>query len=209
MDYYNQYLVPHKNYDSVLSFVGCQNSLIFQEGFFVSFKNPAFKSGFYIDNDNYLRRTFELYKKYKLRGETVGNFHDIIEELNPYRRYFSIIHIDRDSQNPQLEGEFMIFKFGRAIYEKILKAGSPLNISLTPSYLKMTFHLKIKNTFGFQNYEESFFGPEEPENCDSQIGIKYFLGTINLASAINKPPVFNIKYFERSLKLKQINGNLS
>lgn len=79
----------------------------------------------------------------------------VIKEIQFNKQIHSYIQIIDDPQNPQLNGQYMIFKFGLKIYGKIKDR------NLTDCYLN-TFGLKISivNVFSgqkFPNYESSHF----------------------------------------------------
>lgn len=199
MEYYNQYTRPP--YNSQFSFVGSKNSIYGVDIFYVNFHDGIHKDGFFVDQDGYLMGILKSYKWQKLGKEEFS--HEIIKEIEHSKRFHSVIMIEQDKINPQLEGKYMLFKFGKAILEKIANVASNY---MNTSYLKRTFYLNIESRSGFPDYSKCFFDNEQPELCNANtFGIKHHL-EIDLRNEI-KYPVFNIKHFERKLKLEQIQKN--
>ena len=205
MEFYNIYIKPPLKFNSKISFVGCNHSISMKDIFYVQFHNEdVYRSGFFTDQDGFLMTLSKSFKWAKIKGGQDFH-HELIKEVADSKRYHSIIMIEEDKVNPQLVGQFMLFKFGKAIFDKIINVKDPPGINTT--YLKRTFHLNIEYRAGFPDYSKCFFGNEEPELCNSNsYGIKYY-SQIDLDKEI-KYKVFNLKHYERKLKLEQIQKNL-
>lgn len=203
MEFYNIKQSSNSPYNSKISFVGCRNSILMKDIFYVQFHNEdVYRSGFFTDQNGFLMSLSKSFKWAKIKGQDFH--HEIIKEVTESKRYHSIIMIEEDKMNPQLEGQFMLFKFGKAVFDKILNVKEPPGINT--SYLMRTFHLNIEYRAGFPDYSKCFFGNEEPELCNSNSGIKYY-SQIDLDKEI-RYKVFNLKHYERKLKLEQIQKNI-
>jgi hypothetical protein len=175
---YNQYVRfnNHKDYESKIAFINSKKTVATYNVFYVEFSQQTekYRNGFYKDTDNFLRSI------------VCGNHKHIkINKVQHVTQYFSYIKIIKDVQNPQLEGQIMIFKFGRNIYE-----------ALQDKILDEVFRLSMRNIAGFPNYDHSHFTGRtlsETEitdlslDIDSEISFK----------------TFNIKEIEREEKLKE------
>jgi len=179
---YNQYLRPRiqGTYSSVVGFVASQNSFITKELYWVDFKKDSlFNSGFYLNNNelngiyfNYLKTKEVSYKE--------------IRQISRVIKYFCYVKIIEDHQNPQLEGQIMIFTFGRKISDMI-KYG-----------ISKTFKINISITNGFPNYDGSHFTDIDSSLVDN---------TLNIESEINYKTI-NFKAAERRKKLKNLKSEI-
>jgi hypothetical protein len=76
--------------------------------------------------------------------------------------YYSNIYVVKDSANPQNEGNVMLFKYGKKIFDKIQEAMQPEFEDESPInpfdfWEGANFKLKIKKVAGYWNYDSSEF----------------------------------------------------
>ena len=194
MEYYNPYMElykqhiinPDKNYVSEIAFINAKPAVIFRNLYYVEFSKFG-KTGFYLDNNDYLKKLSYLIRNNKRMGKPkpVGLNDDEIEYLNNTSgfiksahintKYFAYVKILEDKQNPQLEGRIMIMKFGRRIKDTIqdyFTNGSSRNFD-------KTFKFIVSLSSGIPNYDECHF-------TDKDINI--FDPTLNLNSESSSLP---------------------
>ncbi len=193
MDNYNKYLKDI--YDSEIAFVRAEPTFIIKRIYFVSLKNG--KSGFYIDNNNYLNDLYKskFYNNVTYKTKIDNSF--FLERSNNYIsnvimsiNYYAHVKIIKDNQNPQLENQILTFKFGKRIFDLITEY---TNNKL--DNLSHTFKLKIMLTSGFRNFDKSYF-------TDTEIDL--FDNNLNIESEISFP-IFNMKAIQRKEKIAILN----
>ena len=181
---YNQYArLDYKGnpYESEIVFINTKNTIATHTVFYVEFVTPTeiYKNGFYKDSNNFLKSI-----------STGNHKHIKIDKVQFNIQHFSYIKVIKDRQNPQLEGQIMIFKFGRKIYEALLG-----------KVLDEVFRLSIKSTSGFPNYDHSHF-TGRPLSKIEIIDL-----SLDIDSEISFK-TFNIIAIEREEKLKNIKSEI-
>lgn len=158
MEFYNKYLkYLEQPYNSEIAFLSNEEFLI-SDLFFLDFSDEYRKKrGFYHDQSGYLKSLFWEGRK---SGADMKQFFlqktdGVIKEIQFNKQFHSYIQIIDDPQNPQLNSQYMIFKFGLKIYGKIKDR------HLSDCYFN-TFGLKISlvNVFSgqkFPSYDSSHF----------------------------------------------------
>lgn len=196
MEYYNLYINKNKNYVSEIAFVNANPAIISRALYYVEFVKGG-KTGRYLDNNDYLKKLYWDIRK------TLGSFtlpEDIEQEylkrtsgfirnIQPSVSFFSYIKILEDKQNPQLEGQIMLFKYGR----KIKFIMEEYLVNNTQNFDK-TFEIVVRLSSGFPNYDKCHF-------TDKDINI--FDKTLNLDSDISFKMI-NILSIQRKEKLRKI-----
>lgn len=151
---YNYYINKSDCYKSEIAFINIQNPIIKKPLYYIKSKNTDYlKTGFYVDNEKQHLQKF--YNKY-FHNYGLSNNHiedDYIEDINISIRYYSYIKILKDENNPQLEGEKMIFYFGKNINDKIYN----YNYILKNKKFKHTFQFNMYKKQQFPVYDNSFF----------------------------------------------------
>lgn len=174
-------------YTSEIAFINTPNTFINKELYFVKFVKNSNIDGYYLDNNQYLKN---LYFDNKIYHKDISKISKYISEVDMCKRYYCYIRIIRDAQNPQFEGQTMIFKFGKKIYDMITEYLSLNKIMI----INNVFLLNVRNTSGFFNYDHSKFIDQKIYLYDSNLDIN---------NDIKFPVYMNIKE-ERKEKLKKI-----
>lgn len=81
------------------------------------------------------------------------------------RDYYAIIQVIEDRNDPELEGRFMVWKFGQKIYEKIMgEQEVKYDIARNPfnALNGRLFTVNVKTVNGFNNYDASRFEDTPP-----------------------------------------------
>ena len=191
---YNLFLKPG-NYVSEISFI---SSFIKYENFYVEFseclKNDT---GLYADNNNYLKYLYWTIRNRKNvfplltwpDDETyyLNMTNNLITNIIPRTVHYTYIKVIKDKQNPQLEGQVMILRFGTAIGNIISKYESGI--------YKNSFILTVDKKSGFPCFDNCHFSKNEMNFFDKNLDIKSEI-------CFKK---FNLKAIERREKLKKIN----
>ena len=163
MEYYNKYFsYLQQPYNAEIAFLS-NDKFLENEIFFLEFIDEYRKKrGFYRDQSGYLKSLFWEARKSGMGVEKyVLQETNLITNLQHNKQYHSYIQVLDDPQNPQLKGQYMIFKFGLKIYGIIKdKCSSPIHNRF--SCFNDIFNLKIeliKTHFGqiFPNFEKSQF----------------------------------------------------
>jgi len=167
MEIYNKYIKhPHK---SKIAFIKTLSGVISKTIFYVEFKD--LKTGMYLDKGNRLN---ELYK-FKHFVESEGD----ITKIQRFYKYYTFIKVIKDDNNPGIEGETMIFYFGRQIL---------LNIRKYPlKYTENIFNLKSNLLQRFPDFSESKFSSKKMVLKDNSLNIESF---VNI-------PVLDLEAIER------------
>ena len=192
MEYYQRYIKPPFNgtYQSEIAFVN--NDLFVQkrEIFYVEFAKGC-KNGFFIDNNNYLKSIYRLvkYKNLNEQKEFLKLSNGYIYNMQPLTKYFSYIKVIKDNQNPQLEGNIMLFQFGSRIFDSI-KNYLVDNKGIFNNIFKINVCLTNSQ---FPNYESCQF-----------IDNEYFIEDNTLDYSQLKYNKINIKQIERKEKMEKI-----
>lgn len=124
-------------------------------------ENPLTKKGMTIDCPSSVRQPSELQDIYwKLKKSNSPQLQDKAKFFSRRRKFYAIVQIVKDENNPSLEGKLKIWKFGVKIHDKIqaeLKPefGTP-HVPFDPFSGKL-FHIKCKEVAGYANYDESKF----------------------------------------------------
>jgi hypothetical protein len=124
-------------------------------------ENPVTKKGVTVDCPSSIGKQSELMDIYwKLKNSPNPTVQDKAKYFSRKRKFWAIVQILKDENNPALEGKLMIMKFGPKIYDKIqaeLKPeyGTP-HVPFHPFEGK-PFHIKCKEVATFPNYDESKF----------------------------------------------------
>jgi len=88
--------------------------------------------------------------------------------------YVSNIYVVSDTENPQNEGQVMLYTYGAKIFEKIMDSMQPKYEDESPvnpfdMWKGSNFKMKISQVAGFRNYDRSSFGAVEALNADDSI----------------------------------------
>jgi len=205
MEHYNPYIKPRPFtsrtlqlpnsdfYISEIAFINTVIPILDKRVFYIEYvegKND--KRGFYLDYNNYLSTIY--FNSLKI-NKSITNLkpNGNIIQLSPATYYFSYIKIIKDIQNPQLEGQIMIFKFGLKIKQKI----DEYFIQNKNQIFNNVFQIKVKYTDIYLNFDNCHFLEEKLTLTDN---------TLDLNNDI-KYKVFMSKQIERKEKLKKINLN--
>ena len=97
---------------------------------------------------------------FKLRKSDSAVDRKMSEKLKRREQYFALIKIIKDPQNPELEGQYKVFKFGYKIKEKIdeeLKPAFGEPTQVFDLFAGKNFELIITRQGEFNNYDKSKF----------------------------------------------------
>ena len=88
--------------------------------------------------------------------------------------YFSNILVVSDTKHPENEGKVFLFKFGKKIFDKIIKGNEPFEdekpMNPFDFWKGANFKLKIRKVDGYWNYDKSEFeGVSQIKENDDQI----------------------------------------
>lgn len=191
MEYYNPYIRPKfKNshssfynresdaYRSEIAIVKTKETIIFRDLFYINFKKLA-KDGMYLKTEELKNEYFNLKKE--------GYENDIILNLNPIKSYFCYIKIIKDPQNPQLEGNLMLFKFGRKIHDIIF------NYYTDESDINKTLLLNVTRFNQFYNFDKTKFSNNFAEyKLDKDLNKELNFKRISITNLLRKEKINNI-----------------
>jgi len=137
-------------------------------------ENPLTKKGMNVDCPSSIGKQSDLMDIYwKLKKSPNKAMQDKAAYFSRRRKFYSIVQILKDENNPELEGKLKIFKFGIKIFDKIqaeLKPeyGTP-HVPFHPFEGK-PFHIKCKEVAGYPNYDESkFLDKPAPININGKL----------------------------------------
>jgi len=97
---------------------------------------------------------------FKLRNSDSAVDRKMSEKLKRREQYYSLIKVIKDPQNPDLEGQYMIYKFGYKIKEKIdaeLKPNFGEPTQVFDLFAGKNFELVITRQGEYNNYDTSKF----------------------------------------------------
>ena len=97
---------------------------------------------------------------FRLRKSDSAVDRKMSEKLKRREQYYSLIKIIKDPQRPELEGQYMIFKFGNKIKEKIdeeLKPSFGESTQVFDLFEGKNFELIITRQGEYNNYDKSKF----------------------------------------------------
>jgi len=97
---------------------------------------------------------------FRLRKSDSAVDRKMSEKLKRREQYYSLIKIIKDPQRPELEGQYMIFKFGYKIKEKIdeeLKPSFGESTQVFDLFEGKNFELIITRQGEYNNYDKSKF----------------------------------------------------
>jgi hypothetical protein len=97
---------------------------------------------------------------FKLRKSDSAVDRKMSDKLKRREQYFALIKIIKDPQNPELEGQYKVFKFGYKIKEKIdeeLKPAFGEPTQVFDLFAGKNFELIITRQGDFNNYDKSKF----------------------------------------------------
>lgn len=183
--YQYQYQYYFKNnrfdepYESEIAFINTNNGTIkcIDIAYIEYTKNNKTAYG-YFKSDDFTKQQYYISKN---SSKNQTEQHKRISKIQISTWYFSYIKVIKDKQNPQLEGEILLFKFGRSLAGVI---GEYL-ISNNHQEIKNTLKLEINYKHGVPNFTESFMIDEElylrdDTLCiDDEIKFKHF-NTLNM-----------------------------
>jgi hypothetical protein len=181
---YNLYIKPtrYNNYVSEIAIINTKNTIIEKNFFYIEgVDGSPIKSGYYSDSNDYL---LNLYINSK---NDINN--NIFKSINYIKKYYTYIKVIEDFNNPQLEGQIMIFSFGKLLLHIFNSYGAIFN---------KTFRIKVSIKGGsFPDYN----------NCEFTNKSVYLIdGNLNLDSEINFKQI-NIQSIIRKEKLEKIISN--
>jgi len=206
MELYNKYIKLNEFKTSEIAFVNCSNTILKVHVYFVKLFNG--QSGFFTDNSGELKRLTTLFLKKRASSGYLTNItenrekfflsntENIIRDIQPTTQHYSYIKIIDDKQNPQLNDQILIFKYGNLItniigdYFSNLEDGELLEI-------KKSFILKLENKGGFPSYDNSHFTNRYYHVCDYNLDLNSEIHFNN----------FNLNKYIRTEKIKKINEN--
>jgi hypothetical protein len=182
---YNQYIkpTPYTNYISEIAIINTKNTIIKKDIFYIEgVDDSPIKSGFYSDNNDYLLNLY-FNSQYAVNN-------NILKSINYTKKYFTYIKVIEDLNNPQLNGQVMIFSFGRTLFNVFSSHGNIFN---------KTFRIKVNIKNGFPDYS----------NCDfTNKNVNIFDNNLNLDSEIFYKKI-NIESIIRKEKLEKIINNIN
>lgn len=122
---------------------------------------------------------------FKLRNSDSAVDRKMSEKLKRREQYYSLIKVIKDPQNPDLEGQYMVYKFGYKIKEKIdqeLKPAFGEPTQVFDLFAGKNFELIITRQGEYNNYDNSKFsastsaitiaGEPAERNAESMAAIK-------------------------------------
>lgn len=184
---YNYYMSKCDHYYSEIAFINTQIPIIRKTIFFIESKNNDYmKTDIYVDNDK--QNLKEITHKFRDRDF----FDEFIGHIQPSVRYYSYIKVIKDENNPQLEGENMIFYFGKKICDKI------------ENYL--FYHTNFRHTFQLRMYKKEYFPVYD--DCLFSNNICEIHEDFNIESQLNFK-VYNRLKLDRRKKLENIFKNVN
>lgn len=133
---------------------------------FVSFYRHAFQgpNGWYIENSRTSINEADPLSEYNSRlwATKDATLQDQVRKQSRKQTYVANIYIVKDQGNPENEGKVFLFRFGKKIFEKIVKAANPDfegDTAVDPFNLieGANFRLRQKKQAGFPNYDDSTF----------------------------------------------------
>ena len=206
MEFYNPYIVPishYVNYTSEIVFVNTNPMIISKELYYVEFLDNK-RTGFYTDNNDFLKKLYKevrfgnrFAKPSKIFEDDQTKFlkktDNYIRNIRPQTNHYAYIKIIEDKQNPQLENQIMIMRFGFKIKEKIKEyffIGDKKNLLYDNS-----FQLIVGLTSGFPNCEKSHFTDKEIKIYDNQLDLNKEINfkSLNLLSIKRKDKLEQLK----------------
>jgi hypothetical protein len=190
------------SYVSEIAFVNANPMIISKELYYVEFLDNK-RTGYYTDNNDFLKKLYKevrfgnrFAKPSKIFEDDQTKFlkktDNYIRNIRPQTNHYAYIKIIEDKQNPQLENQIMIMRFGFKIKEKIKEyffIGDKKNLIYDNS-----FQLIVEQSSGFPNYDKSHFTDKEIKIYDKQL---------DLNKEINFKPL-NLLLIKRKDKLEKI-----
>jgi hypothetical protein len=198
MKYYNLYIKPSSNsfqtlkdsyskpYISEIAFINTLIPIISKKIFYIKYYDSK-KNDYYQDYNNYLSNVY--FSRLKNDNKFPNNE---INEISYCNFNYSYVKIIKDIQNPQLEGETMLFKFGNRIKNKI----NEYFIKNNSQFFSNIFEINVTYTNIYLNFDNCHFLEEKIVLTDNsldlnnEIKIKFFMN----------------KKVERNEKIKKINN---
>lgn len=101
---------------------------------------------------------------FKLRNSDSAVDRKMSEKLKRREQYYSLIKVIKDPQNPELEGQYMVYKFGYKIKEKIdqeLKPAFGEPTQVFDLFAGKNFELIITRQGDYNNYDSSKFSASQ------------------------------------------------
>lgn len=101
---------------------------------------------------------------FKLRNSDSAVDRKMSEKLKRREQYYSLIKVIKDPQNPDLEGQYMVYKFGYKIKEKIdqeLKPAFGEPTQVFDLFAGKNFELIITRQGEYNNYDSSKFSASQ------------------------------------------------
>ncbi len=189
MELYNKYFGKVEgDHSSVIAFVDSPNPDIKKDIFWVDFSN-GMKSGFFEDINSNLKKLFLTLQ---------DKPHNIVKNIIKSVFYYTFIKIIEDEHNPDLEGEIMLFRYSREIYNIIQNHNNPK---------KKEFFLVKKITQGYlPTFKHSYFLSNKCFNYDSNLDINKhisfpFLNVSKLEKNLNRKT--KLEYIQKQTNLRK------
>jgi hypothetical protein len=196
MEQYNRYIKPSPNYISEIVIINAQPSIIDVKLFWVQFAKDKinFKDNFFLDNKEYLSKIFKKVRfTSNLESDYLKESKGYIKSIQPSTQYYSYIKVIKDIQNPQLEGQIMLFKYGKRIKDIVD------NQIIANKRFENILKINVTLASGFHNYDRCYFTDTEMIINDN---------TLNLESEI-KFKTIDIISVERKEKLQRLNSQIN
>lgn len=188
MEIYNKHFIPltTNGYESEIAFIESfddfNKNFLQRDEFWIEFKDEYRKlNGFYQMNipvNNFFG---------KAKTDFLERYKDKIHNVECAHRHYAYIKIINDKHNPHLNGNTMLFRYGRKIHEMLL--------AYPNTTFSRTFLLRIRMVSGFQNFD----------GCNFTLN-NYYVKDVNLnvRNIPNLRKLDLIKDLERRHKLSQI-----
>jgi len=130
-------------------------------------------NGFYVDSPSTVGDNCPVQDLFfKLRNSDSAVDNKLSEKLKRREVFYSLIQIVKDPQNPDLEGQIKVYKFGWKIKQKIDEELNPKfdePVQVFDPFEGKNFELVISKKAGFPNYDSSKFqGKLSPMTIDGK-----------------------------------------
>lgn len=201
MEIYNKYL--NLNFPNLINSYKTEiailsNEILINELFFIEFVDEYYKkTDFYHDQSGYLKTLFWDARKSNIAPQQYYlQKTGLIKDITYNKQYHVYIQVINDLQNPQLNGEFMIFKFGRKICDIFTEN---LKIINTKSFIIDVKKVNSGLGMGYPNYNDCHFINKDYIQPNS------ILPTLSQNIHFKN---FNLIAFKRKEKLQKINKSI-
>jgi len=186
METYNKYIIhPHKAEIAIVNAPSTAKQI-----FYVVFKDG--KQGYYLDKENGYLRGLERKKTLS----TAKFNEEFIKDIKSVFRNYCFIKVIKDEKNTQLEGETMVFYFGKQVKDILQRDASLV--------LQKTFMLVTKLKGYFSTFEDSYFTINDFK-CKENLDIEQYINfpILDLEKMIKqKQRKEKLEYLQKQTQLK-------